>query len=231
MGPITKKKPAESFSVAKWSSKPAEHGLARARINQRRHRERVKCHIETLESSLAQAQRDLGTANAKIEDLTAELEAARSANFVDRTIPPTGSRMTGSGDAWIALHQVTLAPPLSGGPDILGIDSEPKPYSVVRLPQSSPLLSDSSAHKPEGTYDIVMEQEEKDCYILQPPNNDESTTLCRDACDIVMAQNYAGLDTAALLSWLRPGFRGATEKGGGCRVNNSILLALLDHIS
>lgn len=69
------------------------------------------------------------------------------------------------------------------------------------------------------------------CKGLPAPHSGESTTTCVDAYGVIEQQNFSGMDVAAITSWLKPGFRGPTEQGGGCRVDTQLLFALLDNIS
>jgi hypothetical protein len=64
--------------MSKWSAKRADHKAARLRNNQRRHRERVKCHIAELEARLAATQLQLDKALARITDLSNELLLSRT---------------------------------------------------------------------------------------------------------------------------------------------------------
>ncbi|KAK2591264.1 hypothetical protein QQS21_011045 [Conoideocrella luteorostrata] len=66
---------------------------------------------------------------------------------------------------------------------------------------------------------------------MLPSRTNESTTRCRDAYMMIAEQNFAGLDASTVCNWLRPGFRRPAVAQDGCRVNNQLLFALLDHIS
>ena len=69
--------PLPSGMIRKWSTKPADHKAARLRSNQRRHRERVRCHIAELETRLGETQVRLEKALVHITDLSNELLLAK----------------------------------------------------------------------------------------------------------------------------------------------------------
>ncbi|KPM34829.1 hypothetical protein AK830_g11746 [Neonectria ditissima] len=93
--------------------------------------------------------------------------------------------------------------------------------------RNTPLLGCASSTTTTETWSV----DEESCCDLNPPGPEESTTRCRDAYKIIAEQNYAGLDAFTLREWLQPGFRGASAKDDGCRVENGLLFSLLDHIS
>jgi hypothetical protein len=65
------------------------------------------------------------------------------------------------------------------------------------------------------------------------PFNDEvsNSTLCATAEQLVNQYNIRGVDVAEIRKRLCPGFSKGRAPGEGCRVQNSILLELLDEIS
>jgi hypothetical protein len=65
------------------------------------------------------------------------------------------------------------------------------------------------------------------------PFNDEvsNSTLCATAEQLVNRYNIRGVDIAEIRRKLRPGFSKGRAPGEGCRVQNNILLQLLDEIS
>lgn len=85
--------------IQKWSTKPADHNATRVRNNQRRHRARVKSHIQDLEKRLEETNEKLESALSTVASLTAELEAFRrrtplTAAHDEAVVPstaPTGS--------------------------------------------------------------------------------------------------------------------------------------------
>ena len=76
---------------------------------------------------------------------------------------------------------------------------------------------------------IVAASSAADLYPLT--NADESTVLCADAFRIILEHNHSGLDEAAMLALLQPGFRRSARAGEGCRVANLALFACLDRLS
>ncbi|KAG5296626.1 Trappc4 protein, sybindin-like family protein [Histoplasma ohiense] len=66
-------------------------------------------------------------------------------------------------------------------------------------------------------------------YTVSPA--DESTTPCSQAFIIISQQNFKGVDASSIERWLCRGFRQATDPIEGCRVENTLLLQLLDFIS
>ncbi|RDL40078.1 uncharacterized protein BP5553_00057 [Venustampulla echinocandica] len=70
-----------SAMTGKWSTKPPDHAITRVRNNQRRHRARVKTHISDLEQKLGDTQRLLSHAEARIAQLTAELDSFRNGHL------------------------------------------------------------------------------------------------------------------------------------------------------
>ncbi|KAH1371820.1 hypothetical protein KXV70_004735 [Aspergillus fumigatus] len=65
------------------------------------------------------------------------------------------------------------------------------------------------------------------------PFNDEvsNSTLCATAEQLVNQYNIRGVDMAEIRRKLRPGFSKGRVPGEGCRVQNNVLLELLDEIS
>lgn len=109
-------------------------------------------------------------------------------------------------------------------------DEQPRPpCSSTCNPRSQPHV-DSEVYDTQPDILVVM-MSDRNCKNLPAPQSGESTTPCVDAYKLIEQQNFSGLDVAAITSWLRPGFRKAAEKGGGCRVDTQLLFALLDHIS
>jgi len=64
-----------------------------------------------------------------------------------------------------------------------------------------------------------------------PPLQDESTVPCTYASVLIAQQNVRGMDENAIQGWLEKGFRRGKHQGDGCRVETSLLFALLDVIS
>ncbi|EHY57131.1 hypothetical protein HRR83_002627 [Exophiala dermatitidis] len=71
---------------------------------------------------------------------------------------------------------------------------------------------------------------ESDCKTY-PPLQDESTVPCSHASILIAQQNARGMDEDAIRCWLEKGFRRGKHQDEGCRVETSLLFALLDFIS
>ncbi|KAF2263561.1 hypothetical protein CC78DRAFT_533837 [Lojkania enalia] len=69
------------------------------------------------------------------------------------------------------------------------------------------------------------------CATRPPPSSTESTTLCSQAYVLISEHNFKGVDAATIRMWLFQGFRRARREGEGCRVENGVLMSLLDFIS
>ncbi|KAJ6263587.1 hypothetical protein Dda_2155 [Drechslerella dactyloides] len=74
--------------VSKFSARPrpADHKVVQVRENQRRHRARVKAYIAELEARLGETKEQLDAAVAKVEELTAEVEALRAGSSNDSSV-------------------------------------------------------------------------------------------------------------------------------------------------
>ncbi|KAH6990095.1 hypothetical protein EDB80DRAFT_729471 [Ilyonectria destructans] len=244
--------------MSKWSAKPVDHKATRLRNNQRRHRKRVKDQIVELETRLADTQTQLKSALARIDELSRELDQSKMHNesmslrshseFKDHstTIDVTAEAVEFS-------HGRLSAPAPESGM-VLGDDHCPLAQRGNEKPIQQPSLLQSetiSLADPSWTHPQLLDPSETDimsqglppdyegfagsadsnCCHLPPPEPGKSTTRCREAYLIIAQQNYKGLDSTALRSWLEPGFRAAIREGDGCRVETDLLFALLDHIS
>ncbi|KAF2875975.1 hypothetical protein BDV95DRAFT_591379 [Massariosphaeria phaeospora] len=69
------------------------------------------------------------------------------------------------------------------------------------------------------------------CATRPPPAPSESTTLCSQAYVMISQQNVRNIDAATIRLWLWQGYRRAQRRGEGCRVENGVLMSLLDFIS
>lgn len=220
MGSAAKPASSDGFLLTKWSSKPARGKIERARNNQRRHRERVKCHVADLESRLAQTQLELQKALSTIDGLRREAEECQPSTSA------SDNENTTSALAKSKIHWANIAhysPILSSQP------------SSTLLPQVSAsigtlLLRGASNVEEQNAYE-VLSGDEQGSACLQPPDPEESTTRCRDAYRLIADLNYQGLESSTLHKWLQPGFRSASAKDDSCRVENKLLFALLDYVS
>lgn len=211
----------QSTYMDKWSSKPSDHNAIRVRNNQRRHRARVKDHIEDLEKRLDETNTRLEAALSKIASLKSELEVLRghqpvsSSHASSQSSPPrrgssSSSMHTRSDDAetfYPAFHQPL--PPENA--------FVPSPHSqTVAVVESDGM---------GGSTDIC------NCEGLPPPAAGESTVPCGSAFQIIEQQNFSGIEVTKIRAWLGPGFRTSPIPGGPCRVETNLLYQLLDHIT
>lgn len=113
--------------------------------------------------------------------------------------------------------------------DTSGADKRgPSDQVLLKKGASNPLLANSLATE-SLQYDAKAEVETYS--EMLPPGTNGSTTRCRDAYMIITEQNFVGLEVSTIYSWLQPGFRRPAATQDGCRVDNQLLFALLDHIS
>lgn len=114
---IMKTKPAPNppVQIEKWSSKPADYNATRVRNNQRRHRARVKSHIQDLENRLQETNSKLESALSTVASLTAELEALRRGTSTAPTSSDNCSPSTVHNPADISGTSATLSQSVSGG--------------------------------------------------------------------------------------------------------------------
>jgi hypothetical protein len=211
-----------STLTQKWSLKPKEQRAARVRLNQQRHRAKTKAHITNLEEQLERTHALLDTALERIAELTAELDQVRlkSAGSLSTSgfeSSPTSccssSRLPQEGN-----HSTKVLSLLESTSDLAN-----KTVQALPTPKSPRIGSLSW----EAEYDEAL----KYTGHLEPPQPGESTTRCSAAYTIIEQQNFRRLDSSAIDAWLREGFRQATSKEDGCRVENCSLFALLDFIS
>jgi len=220
----------------------AKQNAARLRDNQRRHRARVKAHTTQLEAQLAETKIQLDAARDEIARLTREVESLRrglpvateqhtNADPVDHTL--------GNDNATSSFGEPTLVNTVQERACSSASNEPPRPQcsgSCDQKDQSNMNTLDGAAHalqnqQPDNVLVAIMSESEESCNNLPAPQSGESTTPCVDAYQVIEQQNFAGLDVATIARWLKPGFRSATEKGGGCRVDTQLLFVLLDHIT
>lgn len=201
----TKDAAVPPMRVEKWSTKPADYNTARVRNNQRRHRARVKSHIQDLEMRLEDTSAKLESALSTIASLTAELEALRRGTPVTAGQPRALARSTAP---------TTPIPTSCDGNDGCNTTDVVITYCAT-LPQE--VISGNTA--------------DCDCQGLQSPAPGESTVPCSSAFQMIEQQNYTGVEVTTIRAWLGPGFRKALKPGESCRVESSRLYELLDHIT
>lgn len=203
-------------NVTKWTLNP---NPTRVRDNQRRHRARVKARTESLEAQLKATQEELRAAHARIHELECLLTANRPLFFSEPAELPVGLAVFNSGcdESTRCCHHLKSIDPRSRQQDLNRNAVAP----IFGIPPADTLAS--------NMFSTVQHYDEDDQ--LPPVAGGESTTLCRLAYEIIEQHNMTGVESCEIEHCLRPGFRRATRKGDGCRVETTILYALIDRIS
>lgn len=243
--------------LSKWSAKPADHKAARLRINQRRHRQRVKDHIAELESRLAETQLQLSQALARINELSEKLQQARTGRdsmplettkaLSDILLTNNGANEQSISGNWlqadiIRQFQKELTDDFEGRLVQHGVDGRHQQTSqsnssLELTGYPSPIVAAGVNMEPmqasvlEYGGEAYADMQDHMYCKLPPPGPGESTTRCRDAYLIIIQQNHKGLNDSNIRGWLEPGFRGPMCEGDGCRIETGLLFALLDFIS
>jgi hypothetical protein len=94
-------------------------------------------------------------------------------------------------------------------------------------PSSSPPTAYLFLSKPTPT----PNPECQTCALRPLPSPTESTTLCSQAYMLISQQNFRQIDAGTIRLWLWQGYRRAMKRGEGCRVENGVLLSVLNFIS
>lgn len=106
------------------------------------------------------------------------------------------------------------------------------------IPQHKTEMDEESISAPKGDAIALQSEDasqsplgpESDCKTY-PSLKDESTVPCSHAFILIAQQNVRGMDENAIRGWLEKGFRRGKHQDEGCRVETSLLFALLDFIS
>ncbi len=230
----------------------AEHTLNRVRENQRRHRAKRRDHVAFLEQKLAETEQLLEEAKAEIVALkAAQIPGPAQKVILSPEIPAVDAPSVEKPTELIPIHQndhlSITCPGIQGlcfiTTDIPAISptklTSPK-TSISLQPQLPPLLLPNTATGPppccsdESTApsrDDPFDVQCSTCKMRPPPDPSESTTLCSQAYILISQQNFRNLDLETIREWLANGRRRAQREGEGCRVENGVLLRLLDYIS
>jgi hypothetical protein len=237
--------------MAKWSLKPHNHNATRVRNNQRRHRARIKTRLESLETELAQSQRELRTAKDRIEELEALLRAKGSCApnhqfddpvqnsyytpgqvIVEQSLP---AQQLGDLSSDLSNSGVCRCLPASVNQSAILQDCG---QSSTLSPATSILAGDvtianeyATDHSETNMFAFSLLAQYEHNSGLPLVKSDESTTLCRVAFEIVAQQNIASIDPGELERQLWPGFRRETKQNEGCRVDTKVLYAVIDYMS
>ncbi|RBR19982.1 hypothetical protein FVER53590_25022 [Fusarium verticillioides] len=198
-------------NVTKWTLNPHP---TRVRDNQRRHRARVKARTESLEAQLNATQQELQAAQARIHELESFITVNRPLFFSEQGELPVGLGSSNSG---------------CGEPTFTTLDErfrqqDPDRNAVATFLEVAPTDEIASA-----MFSTVQHYDKDDK--LPPVAAGESTTLCRVAYEIIEQHNMTGVEPCEIEHCLQPGFRRPTREGEGCRVETTILYALIDRIS
>ncbi|KAF5685918.1 hypothetical protein FDENT_5991 [Fusarium denticulatum] len=196
-------------NVTKWTLNP---NPTRVRDNQRRHRARVKARTESLEAQLNATQQELRAAQARIHELESFITANRPLFVSEQGELPVGLRASNSG---------------CDEPPFTTLDERSRQQdrnAVATFLEIAPTDALASA-----MFSTVQHYDKDDK--LPPVAAGESTTLCRVAYEIIEEHNITGVESFEIENCLRPGFRRATRMGEGCRVETTILYALIDRIN
>jgi len=237
--------------IQKWSSRPREARAARVRENQRRHRARGKAHVADLERDLADVRAQLDDALARNAQLTAELDLFRSgsapepppentsAGSVDKPStpdpPPSVSVRYMEADETCSLTStdareiLPLSPRLDEAlePESTGLPCPAPSACAGSCPVTAALITRQRVDGPADLAGVDL----GDCPHLPPPAPGESTILCRTAFGIIDQQNYIGQDLGSIDQLLAPGFRRASSRGDGCRVESNRVFSVIDALS
>ena len=114
-------------------------------------------------------------------------------------------------------------PTLATGPPPCCTDTPTSPSLDTNI---DPYLSTTSSPPPTSE-----SPECTTCATRPAPSPTESTTLCSQAYLLISQQNFRQIDAATIRDWLWQGYRSAVRRGEGCRVENGVLMSVLDFIS
>ncbi|KAF5252917.1 hypothetical protein FANTH_2242 [Fusarium anthophilum] len=210
------KTPDKNPKVTKWTLNP---NPTRVRDNQRRHRARVKARTEFLEAQLSATQQELQAAQVRIHELESFITANRSLFVSEQGELPVGLGASHSG----------CDEPTCYRPILTTLDERSRPQDLDKNAVAS--FSDiPSTNVLASTMFSTVQHYDKDDQ-LPPVAAGESTTLCRLAYEMIEQHNITGVESFDIENCLRPGFRRAARMGEGCRVETTILYALIDRIS
>ncbi|KAL5593601.1 hypothetical protein FOBRF1_012703 [Fusarium oxysporum] len=199
-------------NVTKWTLNP---NPTRVRDNQRRHRARAKARTESLEAQLNATQQELRAAQARIHELESLLTTHQPV-FISEQVG-LGAPNGGCDEPTCYRHILTTIDQRSRQQYL----DENAVAPLFEIPPADALASNMFS---------TVQQYDKDDR-LPPVAVGESTTLCRVAYEIISQHNITGVESSEIEQCLRPGFRRATRGGEGCRVETTILYALIDRIN
>jgi hypothetical protein len=204
-------------NVTKWTLNP---NPTRVRDNQRRHRARVKARTESLEAQLHAAKQELRAAHARIHELESLL-ASHSHLVV--------SSKQGECPVQLTVSQGDCDEATSHRHILTTFDERSRQQDLDKN-TGAPFFAIASTDALASTMFSTVQHYDKDDQ-LPPVAAGESTTLCCVAYEIIEQHNMTGVESSEIENFLRPGFRREKRKGEGCRVETTVLYALIDRIS
>ena len=232
----------------------AEHTLVRVRNNQRRHRQRRRDYIVSLERRLATSER-------QVIDLQAENAMLRAQRISRSPVPgivEVGTTFSGIGPL-PSLHP--SSPDNKTTPDTLrfnnvnpGVDLTWDDLSLMRAfnvgsDQHSRTTSEIQqinqhnetviASTPEQRSSTAIDRHKESggestngcCRHIQENATGTTTMLCSHAYLLVFQHNVRSMSEDAIENWLKPGFYRPTFAEKGCRVDHQLVFSLLDYIT
>ncbi|KAI9736671.1 MAG: hypothetical protein M1834_000875 [Cirrosporium novae-zelandiae] len=104
------------------------------------------------------------------------------------------------------------------------------PFSISEMTTFVPVLAMNLEENSSESFLTPSCCSSADSCRLPTPIPTEPTTLCSIAFTHIQARNIRGVDPVTIKMWLSEGFRKGRWEGEGCRVENSVLYALLDFI-
>lgn len=203
-------------NVTKWTLNP---NPTRVRDNQRRHRARVKARTESLEAELKATQQELRAAHARIHELESLLTTNQRLFVSEQAEIPVELGASNSCCDETTCYRQILEP----------VNQHSWQQDLDQNSFTSFFETSSTDTLASNVFSTVQHYDEDDQ--LPPVAGGESTTLCCVAYEIIQQHNMTGVESCEIEHCLRPGFRRATRKGEGCRVETTILYALIDRIS
>ncbi|EGR53044.1 uncharacterized protein TRIREDRAFT_54444 [Trichoderma reesei QM6a] len=209
--------------TSKWSSSCPKQKANRIRNNQRRHRAKVKAHISSLESELAESRRQLAFAENRIKALAAEVERLQSEA---RRGSPSDATTLGYGSSTTASQIISGSRCCQNLGEQRRLDDIPT-YEQIAV---TDLISMNDIERDPSDIGLSFASR-YDSPNLPPQQPGESTTSCTIAYGIIAQQNLKGLGIEDIHQWLHTGYRRALRDGDGCTVVNSLVYSLIDHLS
>jgi hypothetical protein len=246
--------------MSRRKTKTHEENLARVRNNQRIHRKRVKEYIAELELQLKELREILvrkeemitelnlqvAQAEEKVLQIAALKETRKCYDPSDVLAPifqesmeavtPTESEPTESIQEkkdTLSVDTASNLPPISHPANSSSCGAENKPPTSPEREDSCCPIKTTSLSASNPTTDSLSYTETLSLTNpnLPIPTPLESTTPCSKAYVLIDQQNFRGLDVDTIYALLAQGFRSGRKSGEGCRVENGMLLGVLDFIS